>query len=818
MDGWPAWEVLTAQQAYWEWLARAHQHGLQLMVMLAVNNSVLCQLAIHRNSFSCGDDPAVDRQIQGAKDLEAYIDARSGGPGQGFYRIVYSSADARQAIQAGKLAVVLGTEVDTEWGCTIGAASCTDALVRQEVQNYDDQGIRVVYPVHVIDNKFGGSAVYNGIFELDSFLVNGAFFNMVTCGVPLEWRSDIRETVSSVKPIVGVAVAAIFLLGPLALAGIVAAVAGLIAAVPILSLFAPLLAVAIPTVTTVFAIFAPVLAIVAAAFVLFAPDAVGSAPDANCNARGLSAVGTTLIDSLMDHRMIIDIDHTDMSTFDAILTMAETRHYPAIVSGHTGLVEPALTRAEVMAMGLPFDAGESGRHEGNKTDEAVQRILDVGGFLSLGLGPGGRSKIREYDSADAVAFDCGRSSEAWAQVYLYATKHLGMTAVGFGSDMNGFAGLLAPRYGSQACGGDYDSGVYDPNTATGRVDYATATDYFGQPISKLQFGNRNWDYNVEGFAHAGMYPDFIADLGAIKLSRADLAPLFNGAEAYVRMWEKADDNEPPTVRCGTVGEDWHAEDVSVPCLAFDTGWDLAVPADASFSLTTAVANGDETGDASTGTHAVICDKAGPAHCTATIPAITGINVDKKDPTVVVTTPAAGTPTYILNQVVPADYGCSDGGSGVGSCSGPVASGAPVDTSLGSHGFTVTGVDNVGHSVSVPHLYNVAFAICAVYDATKAHKAGSAVPIKLMLCDATQTNVSQPSVVLTATGVVQLSTSAPGVLEDAGSANPDDAFRYDAALGGYIFNLKTTGFQTGTYALSFTASGDPTSHTVQFQVR
>jgi hypothetical protein len=148
----------------------------------------------------------------------------------------------------------------------------------------------------------------------------------------------------------------------------------------------------------------------------------------------------------------------------------------------------------------------------------------------------------------------------------------------------------------------------------------------------------------------------------------------------------------------------------------------------------------------------------------------------------------------------------------------VASGASLDTTVGSHPFTVTGVDNVGHTVSVAHPYNVSFAICLLYDQTRAHRAGSTVPIKVSLCDATGTNVSASSLVLTATAVTQVSTSAPGVLDDAGSANPDNEFRYDASLGGYIFNLKTTGLATGTYALTFTATGDPIPHEVQFQIR
>jgi len=145
MNGWPAFDGLTTQQAYWEWLSRSHDHGLKLIVMLAVNNSVLCQLAMRLGAFGCSDDGAVARQIQGAKDLQTYIDGRAGGPGLGFYRIVYSSEEARAAIQAGKLAVVLGTEVDTSWGCTTGAAFCNDGYIRDRVAEYHAQGIRVVY-------------------------------------------------------------------------------------------------------------------------------------------------------------------------------------------------------------------------------------------------------------------------------------------------------------------------------------------------------------------------------------------------------------------------------------------------------------------------------------------------------------------------------------------------------------------------------------------------------------------------------------------------------------------------------------------------
>ena len=115
----------------------------------------------------------------------------------------------------------------------------------------------------------------------------------------------------------------------------------------------------------------------------------------------------------------------------------------------------------------------------------------------------------------------------------------------------------------------------------------------------------------------------------------------------------------------------------------------------------------------------------------------------------------------------------------------------------------------------------AFNICLLYDPTRAHRSGSTIPIKLQLCDASG-NLSSPNIVLTALNVQLVSSTAPGPVEDSGSANPDSNFRYDASLGGtggYIFNLSTRGLATGTYNLSFKVVGaDPTIYSAPFQVR
>src|SRR5262249_48734476 len=98
----PAWDVLTTQQVYYEWVRRAFDHGMKLMVMLAVNNQVLCGLVGHRRDFGCADMPAIDRQIAAAKALEAFIDAQTPDvPDDSWYHIVYSAREARETIAQG---------------------------------------------------------------------------------------------------------------------------------------------------------------------------------------------------------------------------------------------------------------------------------------------------------------------------------------------------------------------------------------------------------------------------------------------------------------------------------------------------------------------------------------------------------------------------------------------------------------------------------------------------------------------------------------------------------------------------------------------
>jgi hypothetical protein len=115
-------------------------------------------------------------------------------------------------------------------------------------------------------------------------------------------------------------------------------------------------------------------------------------------------------------------------------------------------------------------------------------------------------------------------------------------------------------------------------------------------------------------------------------------------------------------------------------------------------------------------------------------------VDGAGPSISLRSPADGA-VYSLDDVVAADYDCADedGGSGVASCNGTVADGAPVDTSdFGEHSFTVSSSDRAGNTSSKTVTYRVQFNFEGFFaplvnrPRVNVVKAGSVVPITFSL--------------------------------------------------------------------------------------
>ena len=274
------------------------------------------------------------------------------------------------------------------------------------------------------------------------------------------------------------------------------------------------------------------------------------------------------------------------------------------------------------------------------------------------------------------------------------------------------------------------------------------------------------------------------------------------------------DTQSPNISCGTADGLWHATDVSIACTANDTVSGLSSGSDGSFSLSTSIIAGTETANASTNSRTV-CDFA--YNC-ANAGAVNGNRIDKKAPTITVTAPTAS--NYVLNQAVTVHFSCADAGSGIASCTGSSPDGGNLNTSTaGLHTFVTNANDKVGNTAAQVSVdYNVGYNVVALFDQTKSARSGSTIPIKIRLVDANGANVSSPAITVHAISILQVSSQSSSVLQDAGDANPDFDFRYDSSLGGYIFNLKTTGYGTGHYLLNFVTDGSPTLYSVGFQIR
>jgi hypothetical protein len=187
---WPAApHSATHQVQYYKWLERAYLSGLRLLVQHATTNQVLCQLVTgigaNPKRYDCNDMIAVDRIIEATYALERYIDALAGGPGKGWFRIVFSPAEAREQIKAGNLAVVLGIETSDLFDCYLVPfgefSKCTEEDVVAKLDDYHARGVRVIFPVHKFDNAFSAGDGDRRVSDVGNFGHTGHYSNFVEC-------------------------------------------------------------------------------------------------------------------------------------------------------------------------------------------------------------------------------------------------------------------------------------------------------------------------------------------------------------------------------------------------------------------------------------------------------------------------------------------------------------------------------------------------------------------------------------------------------------------------------------------------------------
>lgn len=446
------------------------------LIVITATNSEALCRFSH-HPLSCSDDDVVHRYVAQIRELEDWVRREEGG----WLQVATSAAEARRIIGDNRLAVVMGAEVDTLFNCAPGG--CSPADIETKLNEYEHLGIRQINPVHLVDSAFGGSALYDERLSANQFFLRGYYHEVRDCrpqGVTWQLRG----------------------------------------------------AKAMPA---------------EANALMFVHSARCYAPDrhrlaavpAHCNARGLTPLGRGLIQSMMRRGMLIDLEH--MSDWSVADTLALTgTSYPVMLS-HTWFRDLKLGRDQLGTDPATVDAlwndQKAEMHRDRDTIEAVRASGGVVGVLTnqgyVNPAPG-----------SSVANSCDTSVRSFAQALLYAVDLMGPAAgIGFGTDFNGFPGQPAARFGPASCGtassGPSVRGHQTlPQTDPVRYDGSVRID--DRPLTLTCAGHRAFDFNTMGLAHYGLLPDMIADLWNIGVPTPAVQSLFRSAEAYVKMWERAE--------------------------------------------------------------------------------------------------------------------------------------------------------------------------------------------------------------------------------------------------------------------------------------
>jgi hypothetical protein len=453
---WPRRDYLTHQVMYYKWVERAYLSGLRLMVNHGTNIAALCNVGkvlAASPEADCNDMSVAVKQVEYLYDVQDYVDAQSGGPGKGWYRIVKSPQEAREVINDGKMAVVLGVEVAQIFDCgvtillgNIEQRKCDQAQIDSEIQRLWDLGVRHVYPFHDIDSSLGGAGIFSGdVINVLNFLDTGSFWKTTTCrDYPVDEPSVRTPGTEMTTAIPGTGS------DPLTQA-LLDATGGVTPLYP---------------------------------------------AGKRCNARTVTDLGEYALRALMQRGMVIDIDHAAYHSKDIMLDIADeqTPAYP-LSSSH--------------------DA------HGGLTSDQVVRMLKNGGTVYPYKGNG----IKHIEFLEKLKFwrnKAGISSD---------DQILGL---GYGADANGFGGHPGPR------GGDSEPVQY-PITLFSGDDWGPQFANFS-PVTVdmlvIPESGKYWHIDETGMSHYGLVADFVEEV-RLEGGKEALDALYNSAEGYVQMWERA---------------------------------------------------------------------------------------------------------------------------------------------------------------------------------------------------------------------------------------------------------------------------------------
>ncbi|MFB7056036.1 discoidin domain-containing protein [Streptomyces vinaceus] len=273
---WPAHDSRTHQQTYYAWVERAWRAGQRVLVNDLVTNSVLCSAYFFKDR-SCDEMTSIRLQAQRSYEMQSYIDSLYGGPGKGFFRIVTDSAQAREVVEQGKLAVVLGVETSEPFGCKmiLDVPQCSQADVDRGLDELYGLGVRSMFLCHKFDNALCGVRFDPGTLgtaiNVGQFLSTGTFWRTEPCpgpqhDNPIALNSTLSQAVRRLP----------------------------------------------------------------AGVLLPAYD-----PNNRCNTRGLTALGDYAVRGMIKRKMMIEVDHMSVKAAGRTLDILEAESYPGVISSHS---------------------------------------------------------------------------------------------------------------------------------------------------------------------------------------------------------------------------------------------------------------------------------------------------------------------------------------------------------------------------------------------------------------------------------------------------------------------------------------------------
>jgi microsomal dipeptidase-like Zn-dependent dipeptidase len=284
-----------------------------------VNTEMFGDFFDTKHPANTSDDAAITAEIDGMNALAQTCAS--------WMKVCWGAAEARATIASGKLAVVLGVEVDSilggpaRWG-----ASVDPARVDQIVNRWWAKGVRLMNPVHLADNAIGGSAIKD-----DRFNISNHYLRQKYPGLPEPHFFEAE-----------------------AASGDLADVRFLLGGDPANNLLINAYGKGYP-------------------LYLKKLGKTGHA-----NARGLSQVGSTFLASMIKRGMLIDVEHMSSHALDATLTIAEQRGYP-LVSSHTGFRASGARRTP----GPPPPSVPGCATEAMRSEAQLRRLKNLGSIIGI---------------------------------------------------------------------------------------------------------------------------------------------------------------------------------------------------------------------------------------------------------------------------------------------------------------------------------------------------------------------------------------------------------------------------------------------------